>query len=499
MKHTIQSSQKLAQGFIDFVNKSKTAYHAVSTIRQQLLDRGYVHLDEKSSWTNTVQRNGKYFMTRNQSAILVLSIGGKYSSGGGWKIVGAHTDSPDLRLKPISKQEKGGLLQVGVQTYGGGLFHTWFDRDLTVSGRVLVKSSSSSTGGAQPRFESKLVTVDRPILRIPSLAIHLNRDVKEGFKFNYETHLVPIISSAVNSQLNVKVNNTSNASSSSSNNGGGDSEEKTAMQVSHHSVLLDVLAQELNCSVNDIVDMELSVVDVQPAVIGGALNEFIFSPRLDNLMSCFCSLQALFNTEDSLNEDNDIRVVALFDHEEVGSDSCQGAGSAWMNDIFVRLTKLLGNTDENSNATPVDALEMAKAKSFLISADMAHALHPNYTEKHTDTHRPEIHKGLVVKVNANQRYTTNAHSSLLMRQLASSAGVPLQQFVVRNDSLCGSTIGPIISSGVGIRAVDVGIPQLSMHSIREMCGTVDAANAVDLFTEFFKPSFRQLDDSIQID
>lgn len=491
MKHTLQSSQKIAQNFIEFVNKSKTSFHAVNSVRNQLLDRGYIALDEKSSWDSLIKPNGKYFLTRNQSAILVLSIGGQYTAGNGWKLIGAHTDSPDLRLKPNSKQDKAGLMQVGVQTYGGGLFHTWFDRDLSVSGRVLIENKS---GGAH-RFEHRLVSVDRPILRIPSLAIHLNRDVKEGFKFNYETHLVPVIASAVNSQLNQP---SLGSSDNKSDEEEGDSTKKKAtltdMQQSHHSVLLQILADELKVDVNDIRDLELSVVDVQPGVIGGAMNEFIFSPRLDNLMSCFCSLQALFNTEDSLNNDTDVRVVAMFDHEEVGSDSNQGAGSAWMNDTFVRLTKIFSN-----DKTPVDALEMTKAKSFLISADMAHALHPNYTEKHSDTHRPEIHKGLVVKVNANQRYTTNAHSSLLMRQLASNAGVPLQQFVVRNDALCGSTIGPIISSGVGIRAVDVGIPQLSMHSIREMCGTIDAANAVELFTEFFKPSFRQLDDSVQMD
>jgi aspartyl aminopeptidase len=301
----------------------------------------------------------------------------------------------------------------------------------------------------------------------------LNREVKEAFKFNDETHLLPIIGTAVDEQLN---------------NNGSDIEKN------HHSVLLQLIADELKCSISQIRDLELSIVDTQPSAIGGINNEFIFSPRLDNLLSCFCSLQALFNNEESLEEETDLRVIALFDNEEVGSGSNQGAGSAAMKDTFNRITKIFTKSD-----TPIDAYEMTTAKSFLISADMAHAIHPNYGEKHQENHRPMLHKGVVVKVNANQRYATTAHSNLLIKQLAQNANVPIQQFVVRNDSLCGSTIGPIISANTGIRTVDVGVPQLSMHSIREMCGVVDVSNAVSLFTSFLDPSFRALDDSIHID
>ena len=263
---------------------------------------------------------------------------------------------------------------------------------------------------------------------------------------------------------------------------------------SHHSEFLKLLAEQIGCSVDQIRDLDLSVVDTQPAAIAGMNEEFIFSPRLDNLLSCFCSMEALFKEEESLAEETDIRMLALFDNEEVGSNSNQGAGSALLKDTFNRITKVFSN-----ESTPTDAYEMSTAKSFLISADMAHAIHPNYTDKHQENHRPYIHKGPVVKVNANQRYATTAHSSLLLRQLAKQSEVPIQQFVVRNDSLCGSTIGPILSANTGIRTVDVGVPQLSMHSIREMCGVVDMVYAINLFNAFFKPSFRQLDDSIEVD
>jgi aspartyl aminopeptidase len=491
-KHTIESSLPLAQSFLNFVNSSRSPWHAVHTIRTQLLKNGYTYLDERQPWENTVKRNGKYFFTRNQSSIVVFCVGGKYDAGNGWKIIGAHTDSPDLRLKPNSKQEKVGYLQVGVQTYGGGLFHTWFDRDLTVAGRVLIanKDGKRSDTGRDYKFEHRLVEIKKPILRIPTLAIHLNREVKEAFKFNEESNMVPILATAVEEQLNGSAGEQKNQQSATA----------TDMQQNHHSILLKLLAEELQVAVEDIKDLELCVVDTQPSIIGGAQDEFIYSARLDNLLSCFCSLQAMLNVEDSLKDETDIRVLALFDNEEVGSSSNQGAGSVLMTDLFRRLNGIFVMKEgKQESASLVDAYETSKAKSFLISTDMAHAVHPNYADKHHEGHRPMIHKGLVIKVNANQRYATTAHSSFLIRELAKSANVPLQQFVVKNDMLCGSTIGPILSANTGIRTVDVGIPQLSMHSIREMCGVVDVSYACSLLTEFLKPSFRELDNSVQLD
>jgi aspartyl aminopeptidase len=210
-------------------------------------------------------------------------------------------------------------------------------------------------------------------------------------------------------------------------------------------------------------------------------------------MSCFCSLEALTDAEKTLNDSEEVRVIALFDHEEIGSSSAQGAGSNLVNDIFNRVNQVLATPD-----TPADAYETAVQKSFLVSADMAHALHPNYSDKHQEKHRPAIHKGPVIKINSNQRYATNAVTSFVVKELAKRNNVPVQEFVVRNDMGCGSTIGPILASKCGIRTVDIGIPQLSMHSIREQCGTVDVGHTVKLLSAFFS-QFRDLDNNISID
>jgi len=261
---------------------------------------------------------------------------------------------------------------------------------------------------------------------------------------------------------------------------------------SHHPVLLDLIASELGCKVANIKELEMSIVDHQPAQLGGIYNEFIFSPRIDNLMSCFCALEALHDSEQSLAKDSDVRVVALFDHEEVGSCSAQGAASNLVTDLFKRVNTVLATKD-----TPADAQESCIHKSFLVSADMAHAVHPNYSEKHQEKHRPMMHKGPVVKVNSNQRYATNAISCFILKEIAKKNGIPVQDFVVRNDSGCGSTIGPILSQ-IGIRTVDIGLPQWSMHSIRESCGVVDVTYGSQLMTHFFN-DFRSVDDSLNVD
>jgi aspartyl aminopeptidase len=342
--------------------------------------------------------------------------------------------------------------------------YTWFDRDLTVAGRVIVATKG------EKNFEHRLVHINRPILRIPSLAIHLQREVKDSFKFNNETHLVPILSTEIQSQLGKEESN-----------------------LNHHSVLLELLAEQLNCKASAIKDFELSVVDTQPGAIGGAQQEFIFSPRLDNLLSTFTALDAFVESVDSAKNDTDVRLVCFFDHEEIGSQSMHGAGSALMKDTILRINQLF-TTEE----TPKDAYATCISKSFIISSDMAHAVHPNYAEKHESNHKPQMHKGPVIKVNANQRYATNAVTSFLIKQVANKAGVPLQEYVVRNDSGCGSTIGPILSSNCGIRTIDLGNPQLSMHSIRETCGTVDLVYARDLFMAFFN-HFREIDDNFNMD
>ncbi|KAJ3189999.1 hypothetical protein HDU85_000290 [Gaertneriomyces sp. JEL0708] len=464
-----------AADFLDFVNASPSPFHAVDSVRSRLLAAGFEEISERDNWAGSLRPAGKYFFTRNKSAITAFAVGGKYKSGNGFAVVGAHTDSPCLKVKPHSKKEQGGYTQVGVETYGGGLWHTWFDRDLGIAGRVLVKNADGS-------YEHRLTRINRPMLRIPTLAIHLDRGVNDGFKFNKEDQLTPIITSAASKELNGNVEAT------------GPNESKHAPQ------LLQIIADDLGVEASQIGDFELCLYDVQPSVFGGAQDEYIFSARLDNLMMSYCSVSALLNSlkGSSLDSDPNIRVAVLFDNEEIGSVSAHGAGS---NLLEVTLRRLSAEVEQDANSQDLrdwivitraglpdasltqssqSSFERAMTRSLLISADMAHAIHPNYMEKHERNHRPAMNKGVVIKQNANQRYATTAVTTTLVRELAAKKGVPLQEFVVRNDSPCGSTIGPMLSAQLGLRTIDIGNPQLSMHSIREMCGVKDVEYAIQL-------------------
>jgi aspartyl aminopeptidase len=435
---------------------------------------GYMRLREQDEWK--IAPGGKYFLTRNMSSIVAFAVGESYEAGDGFHIIGAHTDSPCPKLKPISAVSKSGFLQVGVQTYGGGLWHTWFDRDLSVAGKVVLRRSAGGGGLSQ-----ELVRIDRPILRIPTLAIHLDRGVNtEGFKLNTETHFAPILATAIKGELEVEV---------TKDVVGTQPGHRISPAVAHHPLLLAVLADQLNCDAHEIVDFDLEVCDVQPSVIGGAAREFIYSGRLDNLASSFCALKALLEAggDGSLAKGNNIRMIALFDNEEIGSESTTGAGGSLLADVLKRTVNVLCSKSDEEGLS-----ERSLRRSFLVSADMAHALHPNYADKHEGNHAPKLHSGLVVKHNANQRYATNAVTATLFRECAAKSGIPTQDFVVRNDMGCGSTIGPILSSKLGIRTVDVGVPQLSMHSVREMCGTEDIEICYKHFRAFFE-NFASID------
>ncbi|KAI9360031.1 peptidase M18 [Zopfochytrium polystomum] len=453
-----------AADFLSFVRASPSPFHAVAETRARLDRAGFLQLSERSPFR--LLPSGKYYLTRNQSSIVAFAVGGRYKRGNGFSIVGAHTDSPCLKVKPKSGKEDVGYAKVGVELYGGGLWHTWFDRDLGVAGRVILRKE----GGG---LEHKLVRLDAPILKIPTLAIHLDRSVSEGFKFNNEVHLTPMIASA-EKNLN-------------------EGAEPSAEKPKHSPLLLKKLAKELNVDASAIGDFELCLYDTQPPAIGGAEDEFIFSARLDNLMSSYCAITALIRSVTdaasgpALADDTNLRVVALFDNEEVGSNTMQGADSNLLESVLRRLALAeIDGANEQDQAPVVSAFDQAMTKSLLISADMAHAVHPNYSEKHEANHRPAINKGIVVKQNANQRYATTAVTTAIVREVAKKRSVPLQEFVVRNDSPCGSTIGPMLSSKLGLRTIDVGNPQLSMHSIRETCGTQDVKYAVDLFQSFFE-------------
>ncbi|CAN1267936.1 Probable aspartyl aminopeptidase [Linum perenne] len=331
-------------------------------------------------------------------------------------------------------------------------------------------------------------------MRIPTLAIHLDRNVNsDGFKINTQSHLLPVLATLVKAELNKVVVKNGPAGSGDTNEGQKADKESSTSNLKHHLLLLEIIASQIGCKPDDICDFELQACDTQPSAIGGALKEFIFSGRLDNLCMSFCSLKAIIDatsSESELENESGVRLVALFDHEEVGSSSAQGAGSPVMLDALSRVT---GSFSSDSKL-----LQKAIQKSFLVSADMAHALHPNYSDKHEENHQPKLHGGLVIKHNANQRYATNAVTSFIFREIAAKHKLPVQDFVVRNDMGCGSTIGPILASGVGIRTVDVGAPQLSMHSIREMCAVDDVKHSYEHFKAFFK-EVGHLDSKIKID
>ncbi|KAF3937227.1 hypothetical protein ABW19_dt0207453 [Dactylella cylindrospora] len=394
-------------------------------------------------------------------------------------IVGAHTDSCALRLKPVSKRTTEGntFMQIGVETYGGGLWHTWFDRDLSMAGRAMIRQSDGS-------IVSKLIKIDKPILRVPTLAIHLDR--QENFAFNKETQLFPIlglIAAELNKDAPVPTEDKMDTEEE-------DKSEKpfaplAAITERHHPAVVKLIAEAAETQPQDVLDFEVILYDTQKGTLGGLNEEFIFSARLDNLGMTYCSIEGLIaslETEDALDNEAGIRVIACFDHEEIGSTTAQGADSNFLPAVA-------------SNASaPVDHLfsptttyfEESLIKSFLISADMAHSVHPNYPAKYESHHRPEMNKGTVIKINANARYATNSPGIVLVQECARDAGVPLQLFVVRNDSSCGSTIGPMLSAQMGMRTLDLGNAQLSMHSIRETGGAYDVEHAIKLFKSFFE-------------
>ncbi|KAJ3683142.1 hypothetical protein LUZ60_013369 [Juncus effusus] len=471
-KQSVQHS--IVGDLLDYLNESWTQFHATAEAKRQLISAGFELLNENDDWN--LQPGGRYFFTRNLSCLVAFAIGRKYRASNGFHIIAAHTDSPCLKLKPNSASTKSGFQTLNVQTYGSGLWHTWFDRDLSLAGRVILRDSNGS-------FKQKLVRVRKPLIRVPTLAIHLDRTVNsEGFKPNIETHLVPLLATKSEEK-----NSRNKSDDDDSNNSG-------SKKSPHHSLLLNALSEEMECDYRDILSLELNVCDTQSSCLGGVNDEFIFSGRLDNLASCYCALRSLIDScQDGLADESAIRMVALFDNEEVGSNSMQGAGAPTM---FQSIRRIIDNLMHQSMGEA--AFDRAIRSSFLVSADMAHGVHPNFPEKHEENHRPALQNGLVIKHNANQRYATSAVTAFLFKQVAELQDLPIQEFVVRNDMGCGSTIGPILASGVGIRTVDCGIPQLSMHSVREMCGKEDIDNACKIFTSFFN-NFSKIDKKLSVD
>jgi aspartyl aminopeptidase len=429
------------QALLRFIAASPSPYHAVQQAAERLERAGFVRLHEHEPWSLRSGMRGYVVRGGSSLAAFVMGTRAPHESGFAW--IGAHTDSPNLRVKPQPDVRAHGYLQVAVEPYGGLLLTTWLDRDLSLAGRVVVDDGT-------PSGRTHLCDFRRPILRVPNLAIHLHRSVNtEGLKLNPQTQMVPVLGLE---------------------RGGGDDSAR----------LIDALAAELarsgvDCNADRIVGFDLCLYDLQPPAVGGLHGEFVFSARLDNLASCHAALEALATANSARAE---TRGIVLYDHEEVGSESAQGAGSPFLRDLLARLTEATAQTEPS-------ALARALARSLLISADMAHAVHPNYAEKHEPGHRPVLGGGPVLKTNFAQAYASDAETGARFLLLCRKAGVTAQQFVSRSDQACGSTIGPITAGRVGLRTVDVGNPLLSMHSVREMAATADVAAMQRVLDAFF--------------
>ncbi|MEX2479430.1 MAG: M18 family aminopeptidase [Gammaproteobacteria bacterium] len=402
-----------------FLDASPSPFHAVAAMRERLLEAGFVALDEAEAWQ--LAPRGCYVVTRNDSSLIAFRLGTRPVVEDGLRMVGAHTDSPCLKLKPNAVIESLGYVRFGVEVYGGVLLNPWFDRDLSMAGRV-------TTVGRGGRLSSTLIDFERPVAVIPSLAIHLDREANDKRSINRQTMLPPVLGLA-----------------------GGGGFDLAVLIKAHLKAMGSPLARE------KLLDFELSLYDTQRAAVVGIDEDFIAGARLDNLLSCHVGLEALLDAGAG-----HAQLLVANDHEEVGSGSASGARGNFLRSVLARIA----GSDE-------DQARML-ARSLLISTDNAHAVHPNFADRHDDEHGPLINGGPVIKINANQSYATNSESAALLRHAAVQAEVDLQAFVTRSDLGCGSTIGPLTATALGVRTVDVGVPTFAMHSIRELAGSRDA-------------------------
>lgn len=423
-----------------YIDSSPSPYHAVAGAISRLEEAGYRRLHENQLWELAL--GGRHYVVRNEGSLIALEVGSEPPAEAGFRILGAHTDSPNLRLKPLPDVAGHGYSRLALEPYGGVLLHTWLDRDLSLAGRV----TAQTRGG----IETLLLDFGRPLLRVPNLAIHLCREIKQdGLKVDPQRHLAAVVGL----------------------------EEAPALC---DLVTLELRAQGIgDFPVERILAFDLMAYDTQAGGVSGSRGEFIQAPRLDNLASCHAALTALLGAgEEGLARST--RVVCLYDHEEVGSRSAQGAAGSFLADVLERVVAGFKGGEPQG-------LQRALASSILISVDMAHAVHPNYPDRHEDAHRPVIGKGPVIKVDTNQAYATDAATAGCFAAQCAKVDVEPQHFVTRADLTCGSTIGPITAARLGVRTVDVGNPLLSMHSCREMAGTADVAPMISVLRAVLSP------------
>jgi aspartyl aminopeptidase len=424
------------QNLLDFIDASPSPWHAVKTVEAGLSAFQFEKLDETAKWL--LQPGGRYYVVRDDSSIIIFVQGQKPLLETGFKIIGAHTDSPGLRIKPNAASAVDGLLRLGVEVYGGPILATFTDRDLSLAGRISYKDD-------QNNIVTLLVKFDRPLLRLPNLAIHMNRAVNEdGLKLHKQTEL-PLILSAL------------------------------AEECIPQACFSTLLQQQSGCDAERILSWDLAVYDTQKGAFWGANSEFYADSQLDNLASCHAALQALL--DDEILSTGNTLVCAFFDHEEIGSESNKGADGSFMTDVLQRIAI--------ASETNSEDFARALAKSFMISADMAHAYQPNFPLAYDPDHKITVNRGPVIKVNGNHRYSSESVSQAMFIDWCEQAGVPYQKYSHRNDLGCGSTIGPITSARLGIRAVDTGCPMWAMHSIRESAGVLDHDYMIRVMKRFF--------------
>ena len=426
---------------LSFLDASPVNFLAVKNLTEELQQHGYHRIDTTEA-LGTVKAGDKFFVTKNDSSIYAFQIGRKPLAETGFHMICAHCDSPTFRIKPHAEIDcEGGIVKLNTEVYGGPIMSTWFDRPLTLAGRVIVKSKDVMTP------TTLLLHVKRPLLQISNLAIHFNRQVNDGVKLSRQKDVLPILG-IINDEL-----------------------EKGNLLM---NIILEELNKQQTVAREDILDFDLYLADATPACTFGAHNELISSGRLDDLSMCFAGLEALLASQPT----DTTQVLAIFDNEETGSQTKQGAGSPFLSYMLKRIALTQGGTEE--------AYYQAVERAFMISADNAHAWHPNYSEKYDPTNHPMLGGGPVIKFNAAQKYASDAYSASVFAGLCKKAGVPCQRFVNHSDVAGGSTLGNILASSIPLRGVDMGNAILAMHSCRETGSTADHEFCVKVFTQFYQ-------------
>lgn len=426
---------------LSFLDASPVNFLAVKNLTEELQQHGYRRIDTTEA-LGTVKAGDKFFVTKNDSSIYAFQIGRKALAETGFHMICAHCDSPTFRIKPHAEIDcEGGIVKLNTEVYGGPIMSTWFDRPLTLAGRVIVKSKDVMSP------TTLLLHVKHPLLQISNLAIHFNRQVNDGVKLSRQKDVLPILG-FINDEL-----------------------EKGNLLM---NIILEELNKQQTVTREDILDFDLYLADATPACTFGAHNELISSGRLDDLSMCFAGLEALLASQPT----DTTQVLAIFDNEETGSQTKQGAGSPFLSYMLKRIALAQGGTEE--------AYYQAVERAFMISADNAHAWHPNYSEKYDPTNHPMLGGGPVIKFNAAQKYASDAYSASVFAGLCKKAGVPCQRFVNHSDVAGGSTLGNILASSIPLRGVDMGNAILAMHSCRETGSTADHEFCVKVFTQFYQ-------------